>query len=104
MPGRLCFALLHAGLVLLLPSCITVGPDYEDPNLEVESDWHTDGGDVVVRDYWTKRLDADQSARRTGAELWWRKFNDSSLNKLITHARKNHPTAAAADARIRSAD
>ncbi|MBK1828165.1 efflux transporter outer membrane subunit [Haloferula rosea] len=95
-------ALPSAVLTLILPCC-TVGPDYEDPNLVVEGEWHSSGGDSVVQDYWTERLDADQSAKRTGAELWWRKFNDSSLNKLITHARRNHPTAAAADARIREA-
>jgi NodT family efflux transporter outer membrane factor (OMF) lipoprotein len=90
-------------VALSLNSCITVGPDYKDPNLPVADEWNSLGGKTAAPDYWTERLSADQSARRTGAELWWQQFNDSSLNKLITHARSSHPTAAAADARIREA-
>ena len=98
-----CLFSLGAVAALFLPSCITVGPDYEDPNLLVADEWDSLGGSSAVPDYWTERLSADQSAKRTGAELWWRQFNDSSLNHLITHARTSHPTAAAADARIREA-
>lgn len=98
-----CAATCGFVATLFLHSCITVGPDYKDPNLPVADEWNSNGGSTAVPDYWTERLSADQSARRTGAELWWRQFNDSSLNKLITHARTSHPTAGAADARIREA-
>jgi NodT family efflux transporter outer membrane factor (OMF) lipoprotein len=88
---------------VLLPGCMTVGPDYEDPELPVPGRWNADGGSRVERDYWTERLEADQLARRTGAELWWRQFGDGTLNALVSGARKSHPTAQAAEARIREA-
>jgi len=88
---------------MLLAGCMTVGPDYEDPKLRVADRWSSDGGKRVERDYWTDRLEADQLARRTGAELWWRQFNDGTLNRLVSGARKTHPTAQAAEARIREA-
>lgn len=103
MASRIGSKLLPVVLGLAVSSCITAGPDYEDPKLAVPGKWHSRGAKTRERDYWTKRLTADQFAKRSGAELWWHRFNDSSLNRLITLARKNHPTAAAADARVREA-
>ncbi|MDP0491333.1 MAG: TolC family protein [Verrucomicrobiota bacterium JB023] len=84
--------------------CFNAGPDYRDPNLQVPGDWRSEGSSVTQKDdYWSERMTADQLAKRTGAELWWRQFDDSVLNTLISHARKHHPTAYLADARIREA-
>ncbi|MBK1835138.1 efflux transporter outer membrane subunit [Roseibacillus ishigakijimensis] len=86
-----------------MSSCFQAGPDYVDPQLQAPADWRTAEGEVAQKDYWIERIDRDQLARRTGAELWWRQFGDSTLNTLISHARKHHPTAYLADARIREA-
>ncbi len=90
-------------MVAVTSGCFKVGPDYVDPKLTVPGDWRSSGEGVVERDYWTARLDADQQATRTGAELWWRRFNNKTLNKLISHAQEHSPTAYLAEARVREA-
>lgn len=88
---------------LLSIGCFRAGPDYQDPGLTVPNGWRTQADGTVQDDYWTAAITADQSAKRSGAELWWRKYNDSTLNLLIAHTRRHHPTAFAAQARIREA-
>lgn len=103
VPRSIHIKIAQTMLVLAIPSCMTVGPDYKDPEIVVPGKWHSKGAKTQDRDYWTERLTADQYAKRSGAEVWWRRFDDRSLNTLVTLARKNHPTAALADARIREA-
>lgn len=98
--SRAPFALVAC---LFLPSCFKAGPDYKDPNLTVPGDWRSKAEGTVQDDYWATAITTDQSAKRTGAELWWHKFDDKTLNALIGHTRKHHPTAYAAQARIREA-
>ncbi|MDQ8189568.1 efflux transporter outer membrane subunit [Roseibacillus persicicus] len=90
-------------VLLTLPGCFQAGPDYQDPKLRVPGSWRSSREGVVQDDYWTAAITADQSAKRTGAELWWEKFDDKTLSLLIRHTRKHHPTAYAAQARIREA-
>ena len=89
--------------VVFLTGCFTAGPDYKDPKLPMPDRWAAAGRGAEVGDYWNKRINADQTALLSGAERWWRKFDEESLDRLISHARKEHPTAAAADARVREA-
>lgn len=91
---------VRLGLTILplLAGCFTAGPDYQDPELPVASEWASTGGD-----WWTARMAADQAATRSGVEKWWRRFGDSTLDDLVAHARRHHPTALAMDARIREA-
>lgn len=90
-------------MCLLLAGCFQAGPDYKDPNLQVPAGWRSKADGTVQEDYWTAAITADQSAKRSGAELWWHKFDDQTLNLLIAHTRRHHPTAFAAQARIREA-
>ena len=66
---------------------MTVGPDYEPPA-------------VLLPDAWTMSIQADNNSAITGAQRWWRKFNDPTLNKLITQSREANPNINIAKARI----
>jgi len=70
--GRSAAAL---GAVLLLGGCITVGPDYEQPEIETPDAWHTAA---------TRGLSEGEAALHT----WWTVFDDPQLNDLIDRATK----------------
>ena len=72
---------------LLLSSCAVVGPDYVKPELSLP-------------DEWTASIDKDNQASVTGAQRWWRNFNDPVLNELILLSRKANPNIRIARARI----
>ncbi len=55
---------------LLLAGCLTVGPDYEAPQVEVPDTWQT----PYERPIEQARVDLIQ---------WWRQFDDPVLNELI---------------------
>ena len=70
--------------------CKAVGPDYEAPV-------------TPVPDGWTRVLESEKKASRTGAERWWAEFNDADLNGLIATAKKNNPDLKRGEARIKEA-
>lgn len=72
---------------LCLSSCTTVGPDYEEPF-------------VKVPDAWTESIATDQRRAFNGSQLWWKKFNDSSIHSLITLAKTQNPNIKIAASRI----
>ncbi|MFD2256059.1 efflux transporter outer membrane subunit [Luteolibacter algae] len=80
--------MILASVALL--GCTVVGPDYESPV-------------TPVPDGWTRVLEKEQSASKTGAQKWWADFNDPDLTKLIATARKNNPDLKRARARIEQA-
>lgn len=73
-------------LALTFSGCMTVGPDYEAPALELPSDWHS----PYARD----------AAETPQAQaLYWEAFNDPVLNDLLQrvgHNNRNVQTALAA--------
>ena len=73
-----------------LLGCKAVGPDYEPPLMSVP-------------DGWTRAIEGERSASRTGAQRWWSEYNDSNLNQLIAMARKNNPDLKRAHARVQEA-
>lgn len=73
-------------LVLLLSGCMTVGPDYEQKN-------------VLVPDSWTAEIVADNESAVSGSVLWWYKFGDPVLNRLIQRARIANPNINIAEKR-----
>lgn len=70
--------------------CKAVGPDYEPPV-------------TPVPDGWTRVLEGEKKASRTGAERWWADFQDADLNRLIATARRNNPDLKRGEARIKEA-
>ncbi len=74
---------LAAFLIGTLGGCVTLGPDYEEPDVSWLQDWQTElYGQVAVG---TDRADADLS-------FWWQVFDDPVLSGLVQEARKNSPT------------
>jgi len=69
---RFVVPLLAAG-VFLLTGCITVGPDYERPEVEAPDAWHS---------FALEGLSKGEAALQT----WWQLFNDPMLNGLIVRA------------------
>lgn len=64
-------------LFLMLSGCMTVGPDYEAPPLELPSDWHSP--------YERDALETQQVQVR-----YWEAFNDPVLNDLIQLVAQNN--------------
>ncbi len=75
---------LLAGLVLLLLSACTIGPDYVKPTVETPSAW-------------TVSYDAAADLVNTA---WWQQFNDPVLDELITTAVNDNLDIKAATARV----
>jgi len=75
---------LLAGLVLLLLSACTIGPDYVKPTVETPSAW-------------TVSYDAAADLVNTA---WWQQFNDPVLDELITTALADNLDIKAATARV----
>jgi outer membrane protein, multidrug efflux system len=55
---------------------------------------------MSLPDEWTASIQADNSARVTGSQRWWQKFDDPTLNRLIQISRKANPNIRIARARI----
>jgi multidrug efflux system outer membrane protein len=84
------FPILASFGTLLLPGCITVGPDYLAP-----------GGSMP--DAWSRSVAQDLKGDASSLEKWWKGFQDPTLNALIDRARESNPTLQAAIERIAEA-
>ncbi len=70
-----CLPRITASFVaLLLAGCVTVGPDYERPEVDLREDWTLAGAQGLV-----EALPAAQPS-------WWEVFADPLLNELIQEA------------------
>jgi NodT family efflux transporter outer membrane factor (OMF) lipoprotein len=75
--------LLLASLFALLGGCVTVGPDYEEPDVAWLEDWQTDLYGQVATE--SERAEADFT-------FWWELFDDPVLSGLVADARAHSPT------------
>lgn len=82
----ICVVVLTSSL-FLLSGCIKVGPDYKRPKIRLP-------------DAWTASIQTDNRSAITGSQRWWRKFNDPTLNRLISISRTANPNIRIARARI----
>lgn len=73
--------------MVLLVSCTKVGPDYVPPS-------------PSLPDEWTASIESDNSSRLNGAQRWWQRFQDPTLDRLIRISRKANPNIRIARARI----
>jgi NodT family efflux transporter outer membrane factor (OMF) lipoprotein len=92
--GGLLKRIAGSGLVvavLTLPACVTVGPDFEEPDVAWLSEWQTDLYGQVGQ--------PGQQAQ-TDLRFWTQLFKDPVLNGLIETARRENPSLQVAGLRI----
>ncbi len=72
-----------AAVLGCLGGCVTLGPDYEEPDVSWLQDWQTD-----------LYGQADSESERADADLrfWWQVFDDPVLSALVADARQHSPT------------
>lgn len=75
---------------VLLNGCVSVGPEYEKPDVTMPDAWH----DAI-----TEEVESDEPNLQT----WWTVFGDETLNDLITKASTNNLGLKTASARIEQA-
>ncbi len=75
-------------LVMALAACTTLGPDYVEPEVEVELDW-------------LESQDATLSTNKPTDPEWWKTaFNDPTLNQLMETALSENLTLRSAGLRV----
>jgi outer membrane protein, multidrug efflux system len=86
--------ILGYGLVALsLAGCITVGPDYQQPDAHSQtSAFQADVTEPDRFDWVNTELD------------WWRQFNDPDLNQLVANTLMNNFSLAEAASRVKAAN
>ena len=77
----------------LTPAACAVGPDYEPPDLTVET----------VPDQWRTTVETEMAADTTDLEMWWTSFNDSLLTELIKRSEFGNLDLQAAVGRVAEA-
>jgi len=95
--------LLIVPAVLLLAGCVTVGPDFEEPEVAWLADWQTDLYGLATASGGGSRADgssAGDSKQAVDLQFWWQTFNDPVLDTLITAARQDNLTLRLAGLRI----
>ena len=87
-----CFAgSLLIAAVLALPACVTLGPDYQEPDVAWLNDWHSD---------LYGQIGQPEQQTETDLRFWTQIFNEPVLNELVETARRENPTLRIAGLRI----
>ncbi len=84
--------MLGSILLILLPSCMTVGPNYTPPKASSPDSWHSTMGQKGIT---IASTSADELAH------WWTLFNDPVLTRLIAQATADNTDLRQAQARVR---
>lgn len=79
-------------IFLSFSACITVGPDYETPQIKMPDNWQADLSENVISE-------SDDSS----LAKWWESFNDPMLTDLINRAIKNNLSIKEAALRLSEA-
>lgn len=87
---RRCRVLIMFSLVVGLSGCMTVGPDYQRPTVQVPANWVE--GAVTMR-----KVDQD------GLRAWWQSFRDPMLDSLVDQTLMRNQDLDIALARLRQA-
>ncbi len=76
--------LLTCILFLFLTGCMTVGPDYQRPEVVTPNNWYFE----------------DEEVRELGGTLWWERFQDPVLDSLVGEALQGNRDLRIATARV----
>ena len=87
---RICGAFLLVPLLLNLSGCLSVGPDYVRPTLNVPANW-------------VEAKSTLPGSSQDGLRMWWRSFNDPQLDRLVDLALEHNQDIGIALARLRQA-
>lgn len=90
MKKRFVLSCLTIAGFALLNGCVSVGPDYEAPEVETPDAWH----EAVMSDF---------ESGEPNLQTWWTVFNDEALNGLIERVSTNNLSLKTAAARIEQA-
>jgi len=74
-----------SALVFALQACTTLGPDYEEPEIEWVQAWESSL-------YGQVEASSAVTPEREDLAFWWDAFNDPTLNELIETARRENPS------------
>lgn len=77
--------------MLALSGCVTVGPDFEEPDVAWLSEWQTD---------LYGQIGQPEQQAQSDLRFWTQLFNDPVLNGLIETARRENPSLQIAGLRI----
>jgi len=92
MHAKLLFCTLTMISAITLTACVTVGPDYAPPALDVPAAWNQESAPSRP----------ETSASATGdISQWWRRLNDPLLSELVEEALLAGPDLRSAQARLR---
>jgi NodT family efflux transporter outer membrane factor (OMF) lipoprotein len=80
-----------AVISLALNACVTVGPDFEEPDVAWLNDWQSD---------LYGQIGQPEQQTRTDLRFWTQLFNDPVLNGLVETARRENPSLRIAGLRI----
>jgi len=78
-------------MVLALNACVTVGPDFEEPDVAWLNDWQSD---------LYGQIGEPEQQTRTDLRFWTQLFNDPVLNELVETARRENPSLRIAGLRV----
>lgn len=87
---RTAFRAMVLATAVWTTACTTLGPDYEEPQVEWLQQWQSDLYGQAGRG----------QQGETDLRFWWRTFNDPVLNGLIDTARRENPSLRIAGLRI----
>ena len=79
------------GAGITLSACTTLGPDYQEPEVDWLDDWET----ALYGQLGTPDAQSEKDLR-----FWWSLFDDPALNRLIDLARQENPSLRIAGLRI----
>lgn len=89
---RIIKNLIAMSIPMALTACMTVGPDYERPNI------------ALPETYGEKAAALEPSTLDKVPDQWWTLYQDETLNALVEKAAKNNSDIQTAIARIEEAD
>ncbi len=80
-------ALFLLPFLITLTGCLSVGPNYEEPELTTIDEWRTEMGEGVA-------------LGTNDLQVWWSIFQDPILNNLVTMSRESSPDLTIAAMRV----
>jgi NodT family efflux transporter outer membrane factor (OMF) lipoprotein len=84
------FKLSLLALGLAASGCSPIGPDFKSP-------------ETITPDSWNQQVKGELNSSRDQLDKWWTRYNDASLNRLISTAREKNQSLKIAAERLNQA-